>query len=95
MKKSFNFNYVILFYDVEEERVQKVFKVCKKYLNHHQYSVFRGHITVSKYIAMKEELKKVIDQKRDFITVIKLLNENNFEEETIGTNKKAENNLFL
>lgn len=33
MKKQINYNYVFLFYDVEEKRVNKVFKKCKKYLN--------------------------------------------------------------
>ena len=40
--KTQNYNYAFLFYDVSERRVQKVFKVCKKYLSHFQYSVFRG-----------------------------------------------------
>lgn len=32
MKKEINFNYVILFYDVNEKRVGKVFKICKNIL---------------------------------------------------------------
>ena len=32
MKKQLNYNYAFLFYDVGEKRVQKVFKICKKYL---------------------------------------------------------------
>ena len=28
-KKNLNYNYVFVFYDVKEERVNKVFKVCK------------------------------------------------------------------
>ena len=41
MKKELNYNYAFLFYDVGEKRVQKVFKICKKYLSHFQKSVFR------------------------------------------------------
>ena len=55
-----NYNYAFVFYDVGEKRVQKVFKVCKKYLNHFQKSVFRGEMTPSKLILLKGELKKVI-----------------------------------
>ena len=40
-----NYNYAFLFYDVNEKRVQKVFKICKKYLAHIQKSVFEGNIT--------------------------------------------------
>ena len=31
MKRQLNYNYAFLFYDVGEKRVQKVFKICKKY----------------------------------------------------------------
>lgn len=31
--------YVILTYDVRQKRVAKVYKVCKRYLNHIQRSV--------------------------------------------------------
>jgi len=55
-----NYNYAFLFYDVNEKRVQKVFKICKKYLSHFQYSVFRGEITPSNMILLSNELKKVI-----------------------------------
>ena len=44
---NFNYNYAFLFYDANEKRVQKIFKVYKKYLSHYQYSVFRGSITPS------------------------------------------------
>ena len=42
-KKQLNYNYAFLFYDVGEKRVQKVFKVCKKYLTHFSKNqFFRG-----------------------------------------------------
>ncbi|MCD3297820.1 CRISPR-associated endonuclease Cas2, partial [Clostridium botulinum] len=74
MSKKFNYNYAFLFYDVKEKRVNKVFKVCKKYLAHYQKSVFRGEITPSNIIKLREDLKKVIDESEDFICIIKLLN---------------------
>lgn len=84
-KKNFNYNYAFVFYDANEKRVQKIFKVCKKYLAHYQFSVFRGPITPSKLVLMRQELKKVIDEKEDFICIIKMMNENAFEEEELGT----------
>ena len=48
-----NYNYAFVFYDVGEKRVQKVFKVCKKYLSHFQKSVFRGEMTPSKLITVR------------------------------------------
>ena len=84
VKKRFNYNYAFLFYDVNEKRVQKVFKICKKYLSHYQYSVFRGPITPSKLIQLSTELKGVIHEDEDFICIIKMMNENVFEEEIFG-----------
>lgn len=88
MKKSTNFNYAFLFYDVKEKRVQKVFKVCKKYLSHFQYSVFRGEITPSKLILLRKDLKQIIQEDEDFVCIIKLKNENVFGEEIIGNPQK-------
>lgn len=77
-----------MFYDVGEKRVQKVFKICKKYLSHFQYSVFRGEITPSKLILLRNELKKVIKEEEDFVCIIKLRNDNVFGEETLGKPRK-------
>jgi CRISPR-associated protein Cas2 len=75
--------------------VAKVFKICKKYLKHHQKSIFRGSITPSNQVKMTNELKKVIDKDIDFITVIKVLNSGSFEEQTIGTQKKETESIFI
>ena len=105
MKKSVNIanhNYVFLFYDVADEfsevgkyRVAKVFKICKKYLKHHQKSIFRGNITPSNQLTLEKELKKVIDKDLDFITIIKVLNSGSFEEVTIGTKLKDSESIFI
>lgn len=84
MGKSMNYNYAFVFYDVGERRVQKVFKVCKKYLSHFQYSVFRGEMTPSKLIQLRNDLKKVMDPAEDFVCIIKLMNDNVFGEEILG-----------
>ncbi len=84
MIKKLNYNYAFVFYDVNEKRVHKVFKVCKKYLSHFQYSVFRGEITPSKLIQLRTDLNKVINQNEDFICIIKLMNDNVFGEEILG-----------
>lgn len=85
-----------MFYDVGEKRVQKVFKICKKYLSHFQYSVFRGEITPSKLILLRNELKKVIKEEEDFVCIIKLRNDNVFGEETLGKPRKdTGESLFL
>ncbi|MEI7475493.1 MAG: CRISPR-associated endonuclease Cas2 [bacterium] len=93
MKK--NYNYAFVFYDISEKRVQKVFKICKKYLIHYQYSVFRGEITPSNIIKMQNEFKKVINPKNDFISIILMQGDYVFEEKIIGTSKKDTEDIFL
>ena len=95
MKKDYKISYVFLMYDIADEeseagknRVSKVFKICKKYLNHHQKSVFRGEITPSNLLKLKKELKNVIDNALDFVTIIKFKNKNQFLEEELGSSKE-------
>ena len=84
MGRVSNYNYAFVFYDVGEKRVQKVFKVCKKYLSHFQKSVFRGEMSPSKLIKFKTDLNKVINKIEDFICIIKVMNESVYGEEIIG-----------
>ena len=96
MAKATNYNYAFVFYDVNEKRVQKVFKVCKKYLSHFQKSVFRGEMSPSKLIRFKTDINKVIDKNEDFICIIKLMNDNVFGEEVLGvTSRETGEDLII
>lgn len=90
-----NCNYAFVFYDIEEKRVQKVFKTCKKYLTHYQYSVFRGEISPSQVIKLETELKKIINPKVDFVCFILLQGQYVFEERTLGNQQKDSEDAFL
>ena len=101
-KKTINYNYIFLFYDIADAfspkgkyRLAKVFKLCKQYLKHHQNSVFRGNISPSDQISLQNKLKKVTDKNLDFITIIKVINSGSFSEQTIGTNKKEVESIFI
>lgn len=87
-KKNLNYNYAFVFYDVNEKRVQKVFKVCKRYLSHYQNSVFRGEMSPSKLIQLRTDLRAVIHEDEDFVCIIKLMNDNVFGEEVLGKKDK-------
>lgn len=89
-----NFNYAFLFYDVNEKRDAKVFKVCKKYLEHYQNSVFRGKTSPSQLIKLRGELKNIIIPEEDFICIIKMINDSVFAEEVLG-NDNGKSNKFL
>ena len=76
-------------------RVTKVFKICKKYFKHHQKSVFRGNITPANLIRFRNDIKKVIDEKLDFVSIVKLQNKAVFDEEILGSNEMDSESLFL
>lgn len=95
MSKKINYNYAFLFYDVKEKRVNKVFKVCKKYLSHYQKSVFRGSITPSNLIKLRKDLKMVVNESEDFICIVKLLNDEVFDEEVIGVSGQSGEDLIF
>lgn len=90
-----NANYVILMYDVKQERVGKVYRVCKKYLYHLQNSVFRGLITESKLLKLKHELIGCIDEQEDFVLILKMINKKAFEEEVLGKIEENGESLML
>ena len=95
MNRKINYNYVSLFYDVEEKRVNKVFKKCKKYLNHWQKSVFRGPLTNSEILELENELKRLIDKNNDFISIIKIMDFKTIGETTLGNIKTNTEDIFL
>lgn len=95
MPKGKNYNYVILVYDIGEKRVGKVFKICKRYLVPFQKSVFRGEITPSNLIKLKDELKKVIDKSVDFVALFKMTGDYVFDEEIIGIRLHNQESMLL
>lgn len=94
-KINYNYNYAFVFYDVNEKRVQKVFKICKKYLSHFQNSVFRGEMTPAKFIKLKTELNSVIHESEDFVCIIKLMNDKVFGEEVLGKKEKENGETLI
>jgi len=64
--------YVIMVYDINEERVNKVLKIGRRYLNWMQNSVLEGEITKAKLVKLKMELKRIIEEEEDSIIFYKL-----------------------
>jgi CRISPR-associated protein Cas2 len=54
--------YAILVYDINQKRVGKMLKLCRKYLIWIQNSVFEGEITRSKLEELKVSAKKIMKE---------------------------------
>jgi CRISPR-associated protein Cas2 len=86
--------YVILVYDIGEKRVGKMLKLCRRYLNWIQNSVFEGEITAVKLKEFQVEAKKIMQMKDDSIIIFKSRKERWLEKEVMGR-EKNELDTFL
>ena len=81
-------------YDINEERVNKVLKIGRKYLNWMQNSVLEGEISKAKLFKLKMELKRVIEEKEDSIIFYKLHTKKFFDRETMGIEKALDEQIL-
>jgi CRISPR-associated protein Cas2 len=86
--------YVILVYDVEEKRVGKMLKLCRRYLNWIQNSVFEGEITEVKLKELLSQAKKKMDADKDSLILFKSREEKWLEKQVIGKEKNELNNML-
>ena len=86
--------YVILVYDIEEKRVGKMLKLCRRYLNWVQNSVFEGEITEVKLKELLGTAKLIMDADKDSIIVFKTRQEKWLEKMVIGKEKNDLDNII-
>ncbi|MCS7284569.1 MAG: CRISPR-associated endonuclease Cas2 [Hydrogenobacter thermophilus] len=87
--------FIILVYDVKEERVAKALKICRKYLTWVQNSVFEGEITEAKLRMLKDELKGVMDETYDSVIIYKFRTKQYYERETLGIEKPSHEDFIV
>ncbi|MEM4367870.1 MAG: CRISPR-associated endonuclease Cas2 [Candidatus Anstonellales archaeon] len=78
---------VILVYDINEKRVGKVLKICRKYLYWVQNSVFEGEISEAKLERLKTELRRTINLEEDSVIIYTFRTEWYSKREIIGLDK--------
>ena len=86
--------YLIVTYDIGEDRVNKVRKVLKKYFMWVQNSVFEGDISEGRLEKCKRELLKVIDVEVDSIYFYSLENRLNYRKTVLGIEKEMTGNIL-
>ncbi len=79
--------YVIIVYDVAEERVTKVNKFLKQFLNWIQNSVFEGSISKASLEHIKVGLRKIIDSDYDTVYLFLSSSPHCFKRVTLGVEK--------
>ncbi|WP_442795950.1 CRISPR-associated endonuclease Cas2 [Pelobium manganitolerans] len=86
--------YVILVYDIGEKRVGKMLKLCRRYLNWIQNSVFEGEISEVKLKELQVGAKQIMKLSEDSIIIFKSREERWLEKEVLGR-EKNELDVFL
>lgn len=82
--------YVILVYDCGQKRVGKMLKLCRRYLNWIQNSVFEGELTEVQMKKLLVEAKQIMNQEEDSLIIFKNRNAKWLEKQVVG---KEKNNL--
>ena len=86
--------YLILVYDINQKRVGKMLKLCRKYLNWIQNSVFEGEITEVKLKELLYLAEELMEKEEDSIIIFKTRQEKWLEKQIIG-NEKSSVDKFL
>lgn len=79
--------YVILVYDVDRKRVGRMLKLCRKYLNWVQNSVFEGEISEVKLLELKHKASLLMDRNYDNVLIFKSRDQKWLEKEIVGVEK--------
>jgi len=79
--------YVILVYDIGEKRVGKMLKLCRRYLNWIQNSVFEGELTEVQLRELEKEARELMQIKEDSLIIFRCWDAFRLEKKVIGKEK--------
>jgi len=81
--------YIILVYDINEKRVGKMLKLCRRYLNWIQNSVFEGELTEVKLKELLLKAKAIMHLDEDSVIIFKTRQERWLEKEIVGVERSG------
>jgi CRISPR-associated protein Cas2 len=74
-------------YDVGERRVAKMLKLCRRYLNWIQNSVFEGELSEVQLQKLLVEAKEIMEKDEDSLIVFKSRDQRWMEKQVVGKEK--------
>lgn len=80
--------YIILVYDVGTKRCGKMLKLCRRYLNWIQNSVFEGEISEVKLLELKHYAMLIMDEETDSLIIFKTRQEKWLDKEIVGKERQ-------
>ena len=87
--------YYILTYDITSpKRLPKALKICRRYLNHVQNSVFEGELTTAQMDRLEAEMKTIIDKNKDSVLIYTARTPEVVDRIILGIEKHEISNFF-
>lgn len=86
--------YLILVYDIDAKRVGKMLKLCRRYLNWIQNSVFEGDLTEVKLKELIIEAKRIMKIENDSLIIFSSMQEKWLDKQVIGREKNELDNVL-
>lgn len=86
--------YIILVYDIGEKRVAKMLKLCRRYLNWIQNSVFEGEISEVKLKELILLAEGIMDLRSDSLIIFKSRDNKWLQREIIGKELSSIDNFL-
>lgn len=81
--------YVILVYDMGQKRVGKMLKLCRRYLNWIQNSVFEGELTEVQLKELLYEARRLMNQEEDSLILFKNRDRKWLDKQIVGVERQT------
>ncbi|GAB3283534.1 CRISPR-associated endonuclease Cas2 [Larkinella harenae] len=81
--------YVILVYDMGQKRVGKMLKLCRRYLNWIQNSVFEGEMTEVQLKELLYEARRIMNEDEDSLILFKNRDQRWLEKQVVGVERQS------
>ncbi|WP_077920495.1 CRISPR-associated endonuclease Cas2 [Spirosoma sp. 209] len=86
--------YVILVYDMGQKRVGKMLKLCRRYLNWIQNSVFEGEMTEIQLKELLYEARRIMREDEDSLILFKNRDQKWLDKEIVGVERQSTDNFL-
>ena len=80
---------MILVYDMRQKRVGKMLKLCRRYLNWIQNSVFEGELTEVQLKELLYETRRLMDEQEDSLILFKNRDRKWLDKQIVGVERQS------
>jgi CRISPR-associated protein Cas2 len=81
--------YIILVYDMGQKRVGKMLKLCRRYLNWVQNSVFEGELTEVQLKELLFDAKRIMNEDEDSLILFKNRDKKWLDKQIVGVERQS------